>query len=305
MKRNGRYFVYALGFSVLFFGCTKHDSNPVDVYIGNTFAGMYWKNQTQREVYGASAVESIFVSAGDVYFVSGQSYWKNDVETVLPNAILNSIIVSEGDIYATGSYLGNEPNVYVPCYFKNSSVVLLDTLEGSASMTLVSGGDVYVVGDVVDAAHHVAKCWKNGVPLNLPQTSNAFAKSIFLSGNDVYVGGGDKGVNVYWKNGVEIPLTSEVGGTDIVVKGSDLYVFGVFNQQAVYWKNGTMVKLSNRTSTPVAMTVSASGVVYVAGVFIENNTSRGAYWTNGSEIELSNPPTGGSWCSSIFIVEPK
>ncbi len=61
-------------------------------------------------------------------------------------------------------YLGNKPNVYVPCYFKNSSVVLLDTLEGSASMTLVSGGDVYVVGDVVDAAHHsVAKCWKNGV----------------------------------------------------------------------------------------------------------------------------------------------
>jgi hypothetical protein len=69
--------------------------------------------------------------------------------------------------------------------------------------------------------------WKNGVETVLHSSAaNAFASSIYVSGDDVYVAGyayntGQPSYAVYWKNGVEVKLTdgsNQTVATSIFVK---------------------------------------------------------------------------------------
>ncbi len=89
-----------------------------DVYMGGIDAGdtaVYWKNGLATPVVGATAINSLFVSGGDLYFTgysirggaNAPAYWKNGVEHDL---LLNgaaygnatSILVSGTDVYVTG-----------------------------------------------------------------------------------------------------------------------------------------------------------------------------------------------------------
>lgn len=74
---------------------------------------------------------------------------------------------------------------------------------------------MYALGQEYNvSATLTAKIWKNGVPTSLSDgTNHAYAKSLFINGNDVYVSGMEvnssgKLVAKYWKNGVKTNLTN-------------------------------------------------------------------------------------------------
>ncbi|MDJ1500510.1 hypothetical protein [Xanthocytophaga agilis] len=93
-----------------------------------------------------------------------------------------------------------------------------DTTLSVANSIYVSGNDVYIAGTETTGLANInngyiraAKYWKNGTAINLdgsPYYSEA--KSIYVSGNDVYVAGYKDIENapngIYWKNGVEVAL---------------------------------------------------------------------------------------------------
>ena len=106
-------------------------------------------------------------------------------------------------------------------YWKNGNLVNLTdgSTAAEANSIAVSGTDVYVAGTQWDGnsiqynnginytRNPIAKYWKNGIPVNLTDGSKwAEARSIVISGNDVYVAGFEDAVAKYWKNGNPVIL---------------------------------------------------------------------------------------------------
>lgn len=181
--------------------------------------------------------------------------------------------------------------------------------------------DVYVAGLEYNASNvPIAKYWKNDAPVTLGGgTYGSDARSIFVSGKDVYVAGregsaqGD--VAKYWKNGVGVPLaTGPQNGVaialSILVDGNDVYVAGYVGGAATYWKNGVPTALTDGNNHAEAWSIAVSGTdVYVAGW--EYKTTQidpthtytapvAEYWKNGVPTELSDP-LGFGIAHSIFL----
>lgn len=170
---------------------------------------------------------------------------------------------------------------------------------------------VYVAGyDSTSAVY-----WKNDTMFTL-STNNAYAQSIYVVNNDVYVAGevdalgyGNKDKAVYWKNGAEIPLTDGnnlTTASSIFVNGSDVYVAGYENNNnwpvAKYWKNGVGVSLTGGTMDDNGMAYSIyvdGSDVYVAGY---TNNQGPVYWKNGVAVPLLDSNYDGGVAHSIFVV---
>lgn len=163
-------------------------------------------------------------------------YWKNSTAINLTDGTNGaqawSIIVSGNDAYVAGyewngrSYQDASGSTYkksIAKYWKNSQpLILTDGSENAyAESIVVYGTDVYVAGTEWNGKSYqiqgsgdtyrksVAKYWKNGKPVNLTDgTEDAEAKSIAVSGTDVYVAGTVNGYATYWKNGVAVKLSN-------------------------------------------------------------------------------------------------
>ncbi|MBL0184025.1 MAG: hypothetical protein IPP96_17775 [Chitinophagaceae bacterium] len=114
----------------------------------------------------------------------------------------------------------------------------------------------WVVENTDAGRNFVAKIWKNGSGTSLT-TGKAVARSVFVSGTDVYVAGyeynGTHQVATVWKNGVTIPLsngTSDMFANSVFVYGTDVYVAGREEVGPVYfakiWKNGVLTTSANQ-----------------------------------------------------------
>lgn len=195
---------------------------------------------------------------------------------------------------------------------------------GTPTPPVTTVSDVYVAGyEINSSGKNVAKYWKNGTAVTLTNGSrDAVARSIFVSGNDVYVAGyQDKAASVlniatYWKNGVAYTLSiTGTGGpfdaaNSIFISGDDIYAAGIEratsgNDVAKYWKNGTPVNLTDGTKDADAQGIFVSGTdIYVAGSEDKSVTSSiniAKYWKNGVAVPLTDGSTDAS-ASAILVI---
>jgi hypothetical protein len=192
----------------------------------------------------------------------------------------------------------------------------------AAYSAFVSGNDVYVVGfeslsmDYDDPSHDAFPLlWKNGAPQRLDSAgfSEGYARSVFVSGNDVYVAGYGNDYEdawtsrpsaLIWKNGVMTRITSPDDGlfseaSSIFVSGNDVYVAGEERSAqgawvAKLWKNGAAQNLGGNGDTANSVFVSGNDV-YVAGCDASGNA---LLWKNGTAQNLTN----GSYYAYAYSV---
>ena len=222
------------------YSVTVSNNNTYMAGWGDYGNATYWKNESLVDLSlnapDLSLARSIAVSGNDVY-VAGISanrnyrfggynrmikYWKNGNPVNLTDgskdAIANSIAVSGPDVYVAGDeYNGS---VWIAKYWKNGTLENLTdgSTDAEANAIAVSGTDIYVAGTQWDGLstgngdrYSIAKYWKNGKQVKLTDGSKwAEAKSIAVSGNDVYVAGfesdGTRNIAKYWKNGSPVIL---------------------------------------------------------------------------------------------------
>ena len=217
---------------------------------------------------------------------------------------------------------------------------LNDADEGSLAWTLSppEPGDVYVVGSQVEYDKEgslicIPTIWKNGIEQKLTDgASNAFANSVYVTGNDVYVAGFEGNVAIVWKNGEAQKLTgnrlTSTRATSIFVSGNDVYVAGIESVRdvvpssgrgmgsviyaAVFWKNGIVQYLTDGTYGADAASIFISGNdIYVAGY--ENCGQQGGteisgfynlgvatLWRNNDAQRLTDGLSNASACS-VFV----
>ena len=168
---------------------------------------------------------------------------------------------------------------------------------GNGNGNETSNVDVYVVGMARNRQAlldpDVATLWKNGVIQYLSEHRNTTARSVFVSGSDVYVAG-----TGLLKNGVEQNLTyydNSFSTYSVFVSGSDVYVAGNEGRwiqhvghilNAAVWKNGELQHLTDINDFGIAYANS----VFVSGsdVYVTGNVGGvGTLWKNGVEQNLS------------------
>jgi hypothetical protein len=132
-----------------------------------------------------------------------------------------------------------------------------------------------------------AVLWNNAKSTLLDE--NGMGKSVFVSGNDVYVAGQVYGYNfsiaTLWKNGKAQNLFEGncfPSANSVFVTGNDVYVAGEKEGAPTLWKNGIAQKLAD--SGYAYSVYVANGYVYVA-IFTSSGSK---LWTNGIEQNIES-----------------
>jgi len=247
----------------------------------------YWKNGITTNVTDGSYPvypSKMAVKGTDVY-IAGETtpqnnvvavYWKNGVLNTLSNGTrvfsyaLDIAISKDGDVYIAGS------EGWTAKYWKNGTAINLTDGSTPATATAITifDNDIYIGG----VENGVVKYWKNGIATNVTGTPDPdktyTVSSIFVSGQDVYLGGQIKSTSItdidkiyqvaaYWKNKVATELTGRKAPaawiSSIAVYGKDVYAAGTqfdrVNSRKVgkYWKNGIPVSLTDSSKAEAGL----------------------------------------------------
>jgi len=214
------------------------------------------------------------------------------------------------DVYIVGSINANatiwKNGVATPLVNSNPYGGTFSSSDATA--IVASGNDIYVSGyGILSGGGGGAFYWKNGlidtvssvVPYignSMPGHVVAFASSIAVSGNNVYLGGYQTNISLYqatykngsiiWKNGVPSGLGlpySQI--TSIAVSNNDVYATGnnIYGpDSAFYYKNGVRVNLPGAVNSVAKDIFVVGNNVYVVG--ITGNASQsynGVCWKDG------------------------
>jgi hypothetical protein len=169
-----------------------------------------------------------------------------------------AMTVAEDDVYISGysSSVPPSPPTYVAPqyaqYWKNGQLIFRESVVSNALSIFVHQNNIYMAGLLYLPGNltSIACYWKNGQRVDLTDgTGVAMARSVFVTGTNVYVAGMIDNQVVYWKDGVVIPLTTP--GTysmanTIFVHGTDVHVGGYENGYPAYWKNDVKQDIENQ-----------------------------------------------------------
>jgi hypothetical protein len=157
-------------------------------------------------------------------------------------------------------------------------------LKGSINITVnklpqTKSGDVFVAGQEQINGIWVARYWKNGEGQILEEGRNSQANSVYVQGNDVYVGGGIGTFATLWKNGVShfqnYTRSSGIGFYSVFVQGADIYL-----SSNHLWKNGEIYEtldfwheIGKETSNSVYVQGSDIYIAFKGSYYSTNGTS--------------------------------
>jgi len=248
------------------------------------------------------------------------------------------------DVYVAGYERHRTPDQikHIALYWKNGEKIVLGKHDSYAESIIVVENDIYIAGyelntDIYDPSTNTpygydAKYWKNGQEIILGDgKKTSYAKSIYVSGSDVYVAGyeintysmrnGDKNecnnwyyTPVCWKNGKAITLENsnpadssgrpvDYQANYVFMSGNDVYVGceNVCSKKIRYWKNGKEI-VWDCGHSPVnieSMYISGNDV-YIAGSFECDGYHKAAYWKNGNKAVLGKN-NANSVINAIYV----
>jgi hypothetical protein len=240
--------------------------------------------------------------------------WKNNISADFSDGVYNAyptgMYVSDNDVYVAGSEAKGRGGLFeVATIWKNGTAIYLsdtnNTSHAYANAVFVSG-----------FLQNRATVWKNGVTTKLTADSLiSFANTVYVSGNDVYVGGSmskaflnAQQTAVLWKNGIAIRLSDTISVVhSVYVAGNDVYAAGqMYNGKsgtATIWKNGVPQYLSSNNNDANAVAVVVSGNdVYVAGNMYNGSNYIATVWKNGVPIFLTSGMNNAN-VSGLFILD--
>lgn len=274
------------------------------------------------------------------------AYWKNATLTVLGDTTSNidnfgsmarGIAVSGSDVYVSGVVYSS--NYGYAVVWKNGVPIKLspDSTASEATRIAVKGSDVYVLGfihDILSQSNMGIQYnsnpiyWKNGIPTTIPNATAV--NSIFLNGNDVYIGGAVKSAYVYssgvhaglhgtkaayWKNNAPLDSLNSAQSsssynssqiTAITANSTGVYAAGTSDFYPLeYWTNDLPGELSGATPNSFPTDVAANGTdVYISGIIYANGYNHAVYWKNNQQTVLQTdlPSTqSGSAANDIAL----
>jgi len=282
-----------------------------------------------------AAAFSIYLSGNDVYvaglerqhgidpislepYTSKATIWKNGsiyqrLSNSKYNSKANSVFVLGNDVYAVG-YESNGKPKFEGFFLANGPVF-------QRLINEEQGGEQIMI-----SKHSSATIWKNGNVEYLSEgKTSAEAKSVFVSGKDVYVAV-ESDLTTLWGKGLLIKNNKgqslegvnnkkESVANSVFVSGGDIYVAGskrdsqpgVFSPgtpfRAVIWKNGKdYQKLTDGNFDGEALSVFVSGNdIYAAG--IEFNSLGYAFptiWKNGKVLHRLSDAKWSGTAKSVF-----
>jgi hypothetical protein len=196
----------------------------------------------------------------------------------------NTNTITQQSIILSGSITGNS--------------IVLGNIRACALPQNLSG--VYVAGGERNSNNiSTAMLWKDGTGINLTDGSrNAWANSVFATGNDVYVCGHEVNITnqvaFLWKNGTKTQVPGFSVASSIFISGTDVYICGQYEApipRGIISKNGVNTYLSNGVNSTLCHSVFVAGNdVYVCGE--ASNPASGAIvaqlWKNGAVTILSD-----------------
>ncbi|MDR0829585.1 MAG: hypothetical protein LBN95_05700 [Prevotellaceae bacterium] len=249
----------------------------------------------------------LFISDKKDVFVattsSLESYiYKNGILIYAFSGGTSGLFVKGNDIYSAGGNSNSTAKVR-----KNGEILYSVETTGSvcsaiSSITVIDN-DIYTAGwEYVNSYDpnqepYKIKIWKNDKTLYTitEENRNITATSIAISGNDIYVAGGDERFLAVWKNGEKLYRlnngVSESSGV-IVSHNNDVYVGGYMGRTAVIWKNGNILYEFSDAQI-YSISISEEGDIYSTGiVFLGGHDTKSYVWKNGTvlyELNLYRP----------------
>jgi hypothetical protein len=243
---------------------------------------------------------------------------KGIVWSTSPNptiAIATKTIETTSELQFNSLLTGLNPatTYYVKAYATNS----VGTAYGTEQVftTLPAPAPSVYVAVQAQGGINSALYWKDNQSFNLSTNGrNAFAKSIYVNQNGVYVAGEQHSatsiyVAKYWKDGVEVSLSDGVKhafASSIFVVNTKVYVAGSqeTSQQrhAKYWVDGIETILTDGEKHAIATSIYVyNNDVYVAG-YMNEPMETARYWKNGVETILPTSTNSvRSRAESIYV----